>query len=394
MTHPQHPCNLSSCPFASSFSATSSAGPGGRSCIRNSRSSSANGRWIWSSPTPRTSPAEAGSRRTCFNKLRSYGVDVITLGDHIYKKHRHRPDAAEQRARRASREPLAAPRAAVHGRDHQLRRARSCVFSRARADLHEPARRRSRSPRPIACWPDLPTNVRVCVCDVHAEATSEKVAMGHYLDGRVSFIVGTHTHIPTADAKILPGGSAYITDLGMCGPYDSVLGRRKDRVLKYMTTNMPAPFDVATGDVRMCGVLARSTGDRSGDSRSSASKSKDEQLRAGLRRRRQGAANQSRESITSSSPINSKGRSRIDTNSHESARTICLDSFVSIRGNSCRFVIYPCMAGATSSSTPTESARSVKDVLRGSERRIGGVFGAENLAGELGQIAQLGICGS
>jgi len=69
-------------------------------------------------------------------------------------------------------------------------------------------------------------------------------------------IVGTHTHIPTADAKVLAGGSAYISDLGMCGPYDSVLGRRKDRVVKYMTTNMPQPFDVATGDVRLCGALA------------------------------------------------------------------------------------------------------------------------------------------
>ena len=65
-----------------------------------------------------------------------------------------------------------------------------------------------------------------------------------------------HQNDPTADAKILPGGSAYISDMGMCGPYDSVLGRRKERVLKYMTTHMPAPFDVATGDVRMCGLLA------------------------------------------------------------------------------------------------------------------------------------------
>jgi 2',3'-cyclic-nucleotide 2'-phosphodiesterase len=102
----------------------------------------------------------------------------------------------------------------------------------------------------------IPAHVRVCVCDVHAEATSEKVAMGHWLDGRVSMIVGTHTHIPTADARVLPGGSAYVTDLGMCGPYDSVLGRRKDRVVKHMTTNMPVPFDVATGDVRLCGALA------------------------------------------------------------------------------------------------------------------------------------------
>jgi calcineurin-like phosphoesterase len=102
----------------------------------------------------------------------------------------------------------------------------------------------------------IPPSVRVCVCDMHAEATSEKVAMGHHLDGRCSLIFGTHTHVPTADARILPGGSAAITDVGMCGPYDSVLGRRKDRVLKYMTTNMPHAFDVATNDVKLCGVLA------------------------------------------------------------------------------------------------------------------------------------------
>ena len=102
----------------------------------------------------------------------------------------------------------------------------------------------------------MPENVRVCVCDMHAEASSEKIAMGHWLDGKCSMIFGTHTHVPTADAKVLPGGSAFITDLGMCGPYDSVLGRRKDRVIKFMTTNMPQPFDVATGDVRLCGVLA------------------------------------------------------------------------------------------------------------------------------------------
>jgi metallophosphoesterase (TIGR00282 family) len=102
----------------------------------------------------------------------------------------------------------------------------------------------------------IPKTVKVTICDMHAEASSEKVAMGHWLDGRTSFVFGTHTHIPTADAKVLPGGTAYISDLGMCGPYDSVLGRRKDRVLKYMTTNMPHPFEVATGDVRLCGALA------------------------------------------------------------------------------------------------------------------------------------------
>jgi calcineurin-like phosphoesterase len=69
-------------------------------------------------------------------------------------------------------------------------------------------------------------------------------------------MISTTSTIPSADAKILPGGSAFISDVGMCGPYDSVLGRRKDRVIKFMTTNMPQPFDVATGDVRLCGVLA------------------------------------------------------------------------------------------------------------------------------------------
>ena len=102
----------------------------------------------------------------------------------------------------------------------------------------------------------LPASVKTVVCDMHAEASSEKVAMGHWLDGRASLVFGTHTHIPTADAKILSGGTAFISDLGMCGPYDSVLGRRKDKVLKFMTTSMPAQFDVATGDVRMCGALA------------------------------------------------------------------------------------------------------------------------------------------
>jgi 2',3'-cyclic-nucleotide 2'-phosphodiesterase len=68
-------------------------------------------------------------------------------------------------------------------------------------------------------------------------------------------VIGTHTHIPTADAKLLPGGTAFITDIGMCGPYDSVIGRRKDRVLEFMTTGMPSPFDVAEGDVRACGVF-------------------------------------------------------------------------------------------------------------------------------------------
>jgi calcineurin-like phosphoesterase len=80
--------------------------------------------------------------------------------------------------------------------------------------------------------------------------------MGWWLDGQASFVFGTHTHIQTADERILPQGTAYITDCGMTGPYESVIGRRVDRVLHRFTTGMPAHFEVATGDVRLCGALA------------------------------------------------------------------------------------------------------------------------------------------
>ena len=92
--------------------------------------------------------------------------------------------------------------------------------------------------------------------DLHAEATSEKIAMGWHLDGRASVVFGTHTHIPTADARVLEHGTAFISDVGMTGPYDGVLGRRKDRVLSYLTTSMPTHFEVSHGDARLCGVLA------------------------------------------------------------------------------------------------------------------------------------------
>ncbi len=96
---------------------------------------------------------------------------------------------------------------------------------------------------------------KVILVDMHAEATSEKVAMGYHLDSRVSVVFGTHTHVQTADERILAGGTAYITDLGMTGPIHSVLGRRVDRVLQRFITGLPTPFDVAGGDVQLCGIL-------------------------------------------------------------------------------------------------------------------------------------------
>jgi 2',3'-cyclic-nucleotide 2'-phosphodiesterase len=95
----------------------------------------------------------------------------------------------------------------------------------------------------------------IILVDFHAEATAEKVAMGWYLDGRVSAVVGTHTHVQTADERILPGGTAYLTDAGCCGPRDGVIGMDKESVFKRMVKQLPARFDVAAGPAIMCGVL-------------------------------------------------------------------------------------------------------------------------------------------
>jgi 2',3'-cyclic-nucleotide 2'-phosphodiesterase len=96
---------------------------------------------------------------------------------------------------------------------------------------------------------------KIIFVDMHAEATSEKISLGWYLDGRVTAIVGTHTHVPTADERVLPGGTAYITDVGMTGPYESVIGVKKELVVGKFLSNMPVRFEPATGDVRLCAVV-------------------------------------------------------------------------------------------------------------------------------------------
>jgi metallophosphoesterase (TIGR00282 family) len=96
---------------------------------------------------------------------------------------------------------------------------------------------------------------KVIVVDFHAEATSEKVAMGWHLDGRVTAVLGTHTHVPTADERLLPCGTAYQTDVGMSGPYDSVIGVEKDLVLQRFLTGLPAKFEAAKGNPKMCATL-------------------------------------------------------------------------------------------------------------------------------------------
>jgi metallophosphoesterase (TIGR00282 family) len=101
----------------------------------------------------------------------------------------------------------------------------------------------------------LRQQTNVIIVDLHAEATSEKIAMGRFLDGKVSAVIGTHTHVATADEQILPKGTAYISDAGMCGPHDSVLGRDVNAVLQRFLTQMPQKMEVAEGNVALCGVI-------------------------------------------------------------------------------------------------------------------------------------------
>jgi len=107
----------------------------------------------------------------------------------------------------------------------------------------------------------IANETKMVLIDMHAEATAEKMALGWYLDGRISALVGTHTHIPTADARILPGGTAYITDVGMTGPYDSVIGMKKEIAIKRFLHQTPYKFELAEHDVRLCAVFIQIDGE-------------------------------------------------------------------------------------------------------------------------------------
>ncbi len=199
------------------------------------------------------SAAGSGLTPELADELFSYGLDGLTLGDHAFRRGQIIPMLNKtDRIARPANLPRQAPGRRWLQIDAPDGRPVVVVTVLGRLFMTSLA-----GDDPFACVEqvlrEVPGDSRVIV-EVHAEATSEKVAMGHHFDGRVAAVVGTHTHIPTADAKRLPGGTAYLTDLGMTGPYDSVLGRRKDRVLQFMTTAKPAKFDVAEGDVRLCGM--------------------------------------------------------------------------------------------------------------------------------------------
>jgi len=187
------------------------------------------------------------------------GADVLTTGNHIWDKRElidylnSAPADSLERPRRVLRPANLQPHLPGYGVfegttesgvDYAVVNLQGCVFMNTTND-------------PFHAADALLTGIKakVIVVDFHAEATSEKVAMGWYLDGRATAVLGTHTHIPTADERVLPGGTAYQTDVGMSGPYDSVIGVEKDLVLRKFLTGMPGKFEAAKGNPKMCAAL-------------------------------------------------------------------------------------------------------------------------------------------
>ncbi|MDA3923479.1 MAG: TIGR00282 family metallophosphoesterase [Kiritimatiellae bacterium] len=192
-----------------------------------------------------------GITQSLANELLSSGADVLTMGDHVWG----------QRELETS----------IHLIDNLVRPLNfpagtpgvgSLTFQSSFGPLVVVNLQGRVFMNPIDCpfkamdnlLKSLPKNVPIIV-DFHAEATSEKIAMGYFLEGRVAAVVGTHTHVQTSDAKILPEGTAYMTDLGMTGPAHSVLGRNVTPVLKKFTTGMPARFDIAKGPALLEGAI-------------------------------------------------------------------------------------------------------------------------------------------
>jgi metallophosphoesterase (TIGR00282 family) len=187
------------------------------------------------------------------DELLGYGVDVITSGDHIWKRKEILDRIAEDaRILRPANYPRETPGfgatviASKSGIEvgvinligRVFMQAVECPFKTVRAEVDK-----------------MKKKTRIIVVDMHAEATSEKVALGWFLDGEVSAIIGTHTHIQTADEKILPKGTAFLTDAGMTGPYDSVIGRKKEQILNRFITQMPTKFEMAEGDIQLHGAI-------------------------------------------------------------------------------------------------------------------------------------------
>ncbi len=196
----------------------------------------------------------AGITRKTLDGLLRAGVDVVTSGNHIYRYPEVLPllDARRDRLIRPANHSGLAPGAGLVVREDRSGRRVGVINLQGRVFM-DPA------DDPFAAVERLlaerAAGVDVILVDFHAEATSEKVAMGWFLDGKVGVVAGTHTHVPTADARVLPGGTAHVSDIGMTGPHDSCLGVETEIILKRFRTGLPQRFDVAKGNVRLQAVL-------------------------------------------------------------------------------------------------------------------------------------------
>ncbi|RMF43705.1 MAG: YmdB family metallophosphoesterase [Planctomycetota bacterium] len=191
----------------------------------------------------------SGLRCDQYRKLIDAGIDGITLGDHVYRR-REIIDVLERESNiiRPANLPAEAP-----GRTHMTLPTEGGHLLLVTAALGrvfmKPVDCPFRAVERIVGDPALGAGLRLV--DFHAEATSDMQLMGRFLDGRVTGVLGTHTHVATADSQILPGGTGFQCDVGMTGPFESILGRKVDPVLKAALTGLPVPFQVSTGDVRM-----------------------------------------------------------------------------------------------------------------------------------------------
>ena len=188
-------------------------------------------------------------------ELLDQGIAVLTSGNHIWDKKEILPYLAEHadgRLLRPANYPGNSPGHGLYvgrtrdGIDYAVMNLQGRVFM---PSIDCPFRSVD------ALLEKIPPEVKIRILDFHAEATSEKRAFGWYVDGRVTAVLGTHTHVPTADEAVLPNGTAYITDLGMTGPYDSVIGIEKESIIHKFINQIPARFEVAKGDVRLSAVL-------------------------------------------------------------------------------------------------------------------------------------------
>jgi hypothetical protein len=192
-------------------------------------------------------------------ELFDLGIEVITTGNHVWDKRElmeylntglRELSSPARRVLRPANYPAGTPGAGFYqgttraGVPYAVINLQGRVFM---ASIDDPFR--------VADSLLAGITAKVVVVDMHAEATSEKIAAGWYLDGRVTAVIGTHTHVPTADNRVLTKGSAYITDVGMTGPWDSVIGIQKELIISRFLNGMPARFDAASGDPRLCAAV-------------------------------------------------------------------------------------------------------------------------------------------